>query len=104
MEQETEPELGQHSRPPPYPAPSPFCLPTPPPPPTTTPSTHRPLQVHDNTDRDGLCLEDLPEGSLLEACLVLGRLKEEGYELAKPAKGDCWLKVRCRGGGLGWYW
>lgn len=69
-----------------------------PPPPPPSPLL---WQVHGNTEEGGLVLDDLPKGSLLEACLVLGRLQEPTYELAKPARGDRWLKVSVCSGGAG---
>ncbi|KAL4448032.1 hypothetical protein ABPG75_005251 [Micractinium tetrahymenae] len=50
-------------------------------------------EVHSRTDAGDLVLEDLPEGSLLDACFFLGKLREPAYELHKPRKDDGWMKV-----------
>jgi hypothetical protein len=45
-------------------------------------------------DRDGLGFEGVQDGSPLEACFFLGRLREAKYELNKADKDDVMMKVR----------
>lgn len=43
----------------------------------------------------------LPEGTPLEACFLLGELRQAGGELAAKAKDDVWMKVRGLRGAMG---
>ncbi|KDD74094.1 hypothetical protein H632_c1577p0, partial [Helicosporidium sp. ATCC 50920] len=49
--------------------------------------------VHSQEENGELDLEALPPGSALEACFVLGKLREPGGELAQLGKNDIWMKV-----------
>ncbi len=49
--------------------------------------------IFDSSEGNELVLDNLRDGSLLEACSFLGSMKESGHELAAPGKDDIWMKV-----------
>ncbi|KAL6777433.1 hypothetical protein ACKKBF_B21480 [Auxenochlorella protothecoides x Auxenochlorella symbiontica] len=51
------------------------------------------MDVHGAQDDNELDLEDLPPGSTLEMCALLGKLREPGYELASRGRSDIWMKL-----------
>lgn len=62
------------------------------PPPSCTPLCCR-HDVHCNTVDGGLELEDLPPGSLLEACMFLGAMRAPGYPMHGVPRKDVKLTV-----------
>ncbi|KAK2077019.1 hypothetical protein QBZ16_005247 [Prototheca wickerhamii] len=55
------------------------------------------MDVHGAQDNNELDLEDLPTGSALELCALLGKLREDGYDLASKGKNDIWMKLIVEG-------
>ncbi|EFN57358.1 hypothetical protein CHLNCDRAFT_142731 [Chlorella variabilis] len=50
-------------------------------------------EIHDNLDGGELVLDDLPRGSVLESCLLLGQLRRPTYELNRVPKNDTKMAV-----------